>query len=118
MGRNIIPFLLNFPWTCVGVLTAILSGARAVRFMASAPALVVRVKSFWWYSLMSRSVRAMTYGHVILLRQEGGEMFLEHELVHIEQFKRFPFTFPLLYFGDSILHGYKNNRFEVEAYRL
>lgn len=122
MGRNILTFFLNLPWTCVGICTALLSIPTKVR-CTSAPAIFVHVKSFWWRNFLHPTVRAMTHGHVILLSPQSQEVAVKeiitrHELVHIEQFKRFPFVFPFLYFGDSIFHGYKNNRFEAEAYRI
>ncbi len=42
--------------------------------------------------------------------------WLQHELKHIEQFRRHGFLrFIFLYLYESIRRGYTNNRFEVEA---
>ena|SRR5688572_24221556 len=42
--------------------------------------------------------------------------WLRHELKHIQQFRRHGFvSFILLYLWQSILHGYSNNKYEIEA---
>ena len=44
------------------------------------------------------------------------EKWVRHELVHVEQFKRYGFyKFLFLYFVESIKMGYYKNKFEVEA---
>ena len=44
--------------------------------------------------------------------------WLEHELEHIRQYKKYGFfKFLFLYLVESIKKGYYNNRFEVEARR-
>ena len=39
---------------------------------------------------------------------------LLHELRHVHQFQANP-AFPLLYLWESLVHGYKRNRFEADA---
>jgi hypothetical protein len=39
---------------------------------------------------------------------------LLHELRHVHQFQANP-AFPLLYLWESLIHGYKRNRFEADA---
>ena len=42
--------------------------------------------------------------------------WLKHELCHIRQFKEHGYVwFMLKYVWESILHGYHNNKYEVEA---
>ena len=42
--------------------------------------------------------------------------WVKHELCHIRQFKEHGFLlFMLKYVWESILHGYRNNKYEVEA---
>ena len=51
-------------------------------------------------------------------RQEflSNPRWLRHELTHVEQFKKLgTFRFLVLYLWQSIVRGYRNNRFEVEA---
>src|SRR5688572_18621160 len=71
--------------------------------------------------LRSRQV-AIVFGTTIHLHNTTRDEFLSHprwvnhELKHIEQYRRYGFTrFILLYLIESIKKGYYNNRFEVEA---
>jgi hypothetical protein len=44
------------------------------------------------------------------------ERWWKHELHHVRQFRQYGFwRFLFLYLIESFRHGYKNNRFEVEA---
>jgi len=65
---------------------------------------------------------AMVIGNKIHLsgvsREEflNDQQWLKHELVHIDQFKRYgTWKFLWMYLRESIKKGYYNNRFEVEA---
>jgi hypothetical protein len=65
---------------------------------------------------------AMVIGEKIHLSGVTKEEFLKdkewlaHELVHIEQFKRFgKWKFLWMYLKESIKNGYYDNKFEVEA---
>lgn len=65
---------------------------------------------------------AMTIGNTIHLhntsRQEflGDQRWLKHELKHVEQYQRYGLVkFLWKYTIESILRGYYNNRFEIEA---
>lgn len=65
---------------------------------------------------------AITIGNTIHLyrtRKEeflGNPRWLNHELAHVEQFRRHGFIkFIALYLLESLRKGYYNNRFEVEA---
>jgi hypothetical protein len=67
---------------------------------------------------------AMVLGNTIHLNGVKSVDFLKdvkwvkHELVHIDQFKRYGFfKFLALYFFESCRNGYYNNKFEVEARR-
>ena len=78
------------------------------------------VKTLWWAIIFPwmRGVRAATIGHVILLSKEADRRDLEHELVHVKQYESKPFIHPLLYYWELLKKGYRNNKYEVEAYRL
>ncbi len=42
--------------------------------------------------------------------------WLQHELIHVQQFKRYGFIrFILLYIFESLRNGYNNNKYEIEA---
>jgi hypothetical protein len=58
----------------------------------------------------------MAQGNIVLLGSNALTNDLEHELVHVEQFEKYPLIQPILYMLESIRHGYLNNRFEREAY--
>ncbi len=73
------------------------------------------------WKLGSNSV-AMVLGKTIYLYNTTQEEFLQnatwrkHELCHVAQFKKYGYTrFILMYLLESILRGYHNNKFEVEA---
>jgi hypothetical protein len=73
------------------------------------------------WKLKSRQV-AIVIGKTIYLHQTSlseflsNERWLLHELKHLEQFRRYgTLKFILLYLFESIRHGYRNNRFEIEA---
>lgn len=59
----------------------------------------------------------MSIGSVVIL---GGHLLrgdLEHELVHVEQSIQEPLIHPFLYTYESLRHGYRNNKYEIEAYK-
>lgn len=65
---------------------------------------------------------AIVIGSTIHLHNTAGEEFLQnkrwvlHELKHLEQFRRYGFLrFIFLYLRESVLHGYTNNKYEIEA---
>ena len=59
----------------------------------------------------------MTLGNIIILSQRTLDRDLEHEIIHIEQYRRRPFIHPLLYFYESYKRGYVENKYEKEAYQ-
>lgn len=65
---------------------------------------------------MKKSVRAATICQVVILTDKTIKNDLEHELIHVEQALRTPFIHPILYQLELINKGYKNNKYEVEAY--
>ena len=65
-----------------------------------------------------RGARAAAIGYVILLSPKIENLDLEHELVHVDQHRRYPLIFPILYYIELLKSGYRNNKFEDEAYRL
>lgn len=75
-----------------------------------------------WIKL-SRHFGAITFGHVVIARDEQQMVALrEHERVHVRQYTRWGILFFPLYLGSSCwewLHGrrfYRDNYFEREAY--
>ena len=60
---------------------------------------------------------AVTLGGTILVHPEVeiDEALLVHELVHVEQWRADP-LFAVKYVAEWMRRGYRNNRYEVEAY--
>ena len=71
------------------------------------------------------SVAAITLGHVVLAQDaEQLERTRAHERVHVRQYERWGFLFPLIYLAASGValvqgrEGYRGNVFEREAYAM
>ena len=65
---------------------------------------------------------AIVLGKTIHLHNTTHAQFLQnkawvcHELKHIQQFRQHGFiSFIILYLWESMLHGYRNNKYEIEA---
>jgi hypothetical protein len=115
---NIIAFMLNLPWTILGLTAAIVSGPRSLQSVRKPFAVLIHVQSFWWktYLLRHKGVRATTAGNVVLLGIHVLPKDKAHELVHVVQYQRRPLVFPFLYVLESRRHGYRKNKYETEAY--
>ena len=114
---KIIAFILNLPWTILGLLLALVSFPVKVRLDRENWAIILWIKSWWWTVLWMKGTRAVTIAHVVLLGDRTENLDLEHELIHVEQYIRTPFIHRFLYYLELILHGYRNNKYEEEAYR-
>lgn len=114
-----LSFILNLPWFCLGLLLGLISVPQNSRLHHKPFALVFTVRSFWWQTWLPKykGVRATTIGSVVLLGTRLLPKDLEHELVHVMQYKRAPFIHPFLYLLETLRHGYRANKYEVEAYR-
>lgn len=116
--KSAIFFILNLPFTLTGIIPMILSGPYDVKLVKNPYALVFEVKGFWWAFGFLKKARAITIGHIILLGPRLLKNDLEHEIIHVEQCDRYPVIFPVLYLYERIRKGYRQNRFEDEAYTL
>ena len=113
-----IGFILNIPYTIVGLLVALISiPTSKIGFETNPYAIVLNVKRLWWVFSYLRNARAMAIGHVVLLGPNLEDKDLEHELVHVEQHQRMPLIQPVLYQIELMRKGYRNNKYEEEAYR-
>lgn len=112
-----IAFILNFPYTFAGFITGLLSGIISINWNDKNKALIIDVKSFWWEFGYLKNSRAMTIGHTVLLSPKILENDLEHELIHVSQYREYPFIFPFLYYWELVRKGYIGNKFEKEAYK-
>lgn len=109
-----------------GRIAAELTGVRAalpVSLLARFPELaLVRVRHGGWplrvagWCLGQASVAGFTLGRTIWLAPRGpvSVELLLHEFCHVKQFEAVR-LFPLRYVWESLWHGYRANRFEVEA---
>lgn len=68
------------------------------------------------WCLGTRTVEAVTLWRTIWLspRAPLEPALLLHEFRHVQQFEGVP-AFPIRYLWESLLRGYRDNRFEVEA---
>lgn len=112
--------ILNIPWSLAGISTAILSLPKKVKFSKNPPAVIFYIRSFWWYKWMPqhRGTLAITNGNVIQLSDAADELDLKHELIHVEQFMKYPLFGAFLMLFEQIRYGIgpQKNRFEKEAY--
>ena len=113
-----IALILNIPWTILGLLCGLISIPNKIEFSSSPKAIILYVYSFWWYSWLptATGVRGMAIGNVVLLGSNALKGDLEHELVHVSQSQKEPLIHPFLYEYENIKHGYRNNKYEKEAY--
>ena len=65
-----------------------------------------------------KGARAMAIGNTVLLGPTIEDHDLEHELVHVTQYQRMPLIYPILYHVELFRKGYRNNKYEDEAYRI
>jgi hypothetical protein len=70
-----------------------------------------------WLTGRRRPMTAVTIGHTIYLHpgRTLSQRLLRHELVHVAQWERYGWTFPIRYAWAHVRDGYLHNRFEVEA---
>lgn len=75
-------------------------------------------RSFWFFSLVPffKKARGLAVGFVVVMSENILENDVKHELVHVSQHIQYPLIFSLMYFYQSFKHGYRNNKFEDEAY--
>ena len=71
----------------------------------------------WW--LQHLWIGGITFGHHVFFKRKQGEVprhLLVHEVVHVEQIEKLGrIRFYLTYLWELLRHGYRNNKFEVEA---
>ncbi|MEK7135093.1 MAG: hypothetical protein AAB780_00100 [Patescibacteria group bacterium] len=108
--------LLNLPYSLVGLVLAAISLPVSMETRSIPPSLIIKVKNFWWAFAYFKNARAMAIGNVVLLSPKTEVGDLEHELVHVEQHQRAPLIQPFLYSWELFKNGYRNNKYEKEAY--
>lgn len=81
---------------------------RAARWL---PALAGRLSG------MRAPAAAVTLGRTIIVHPnvQLTDRLLRHELAHVQQWRRYPLTFPARYVMNHLRYGYHANPFEIEA---
>jgi hypothetical protein len=110
-------FILNLPYTVVGLIISLLSIPLRVVFRTNPYAFVFHVKNLWWAISYMRNARAVAIGHVVILGPNLEDKDLEHELIHVEQYQRMPIIQPILYYLELLRKGYRGSKYENEAYQ-
>jgi len=64
---------------------------------------------------MNHEIEALTLGPIILASQEIDETVLNHELIHVEQYKDLFYNLVIL--KMDLKQAYENSRAEKEAYK-
>ncbi len=111
-----ISFLLNLPYTLAGILFALIHVPKSIKWDKSHQAIICSVRASFPVFWLLKGWRGITMGNAIVLNLRGQELVLKHELVHIRQYKKFPFIFPFMYALEILIHGYRENKYEKEAY--
>jgi hypothetical protein len=113
-----VSFILNLPWTILLLIAGIFSLPSKIILHHRPFAVIVYVRSFWYYQWVpsQRGVRAMTLGNTMLLGPKLLDRDLEHELVHIKQHQQEPLIHPILNEIQTLRYGYRQNKYEDEAY--
>lgn len=109
-------FVLNLPYTCIGILVALFLRPLRVSWNKEGYSIIFNVRKNRLPFNCLKGWRGITIGHSIILNSTVEKKDLEHELIHIGQYVKFPFIFPLLYWIELIRKGYRDNKYEVEAY--
>lgn len=115
--KNMLAFVPNLPYTLIGLIIALFSLPNRVRTHKQPYSLIIYVKSLWWAVGYLKGARATTIGHVVILGPDAEKGDLEHELVHVAQHQRAPLLQPFLYYAELFKNGYRNNKYEIEAYK-
>jgi hypothetical protein len=111
-----LSFILNLPYTIIGIILGLLSQPTNLSFTSNPISIVLKVRKLWWAIGYMRGARAVTIGHVVILGKNIKINDLDHELIHVKQYRRLPIIFPWLYYIELIRKGYKENKYELEAY--
>lgn len=67
-----------------------------------------------------KGYKAMSWcGKIITREYVLDEITINHEIIHLEQALRYNswIKYYLVYLWECIKHGYRNNKFEIEAYQ-
>lgn len=120
MGNSMqkIAFVMNLPWSLLGLVYGLLLLPSSIKIDKLAFVIVVRARRLWVNEVfLGWRVRGFTLGNTVLLSNLADNTTYDHEIVHVRQFTKKPFVFPILYCLEFIKNGYKDNKYEKKAYR-
>lgn len=112
-----ISLILNLPYSICAVFLGTFLLPKRTTFGTQPLHIVIYVTYSSFGLDFKKGWRGMTLGNVIILNQKELSNDLEHELVHVGQFSRFPLIFPVLYMLELLKNGYRKNKYEDEAYK-
>ncbi len=111
-----VVFVLNIPWSLLGLLCGLLSLPKNIRMDKFQFLLVVNVKRLWINEIfLGRKAKGFTAGNTVLLSDASDNGTYNHEIVHARQFMKMPLIFPLFYCAEYVKNGYQGNKYEKEA---
>lgn len=111
-----LAFVLNIPWTFVGLLYGLLSLPRRIKLNKNPAVVVVNVKRLWLGEiLLGRRIKGTTVGNTVLLSDVADSFTYSHEIAHVAQFEKRPLILPVLYGIETTRRGYRENKYEKEA---
>jgi hypothetical protein len=121
-----LKILLGKLWNCPNTLLGLLGAIGGTPQNSPDPSGVLEVSGGWLIRVLARGgwASAITLGEVVLYEDAALILVLHtHEMVHVRQGRLWgPFFLPA-YVLESLYQwlktgdGYRNNRFEVEAFR-
>lgn len=111
-----ITLAMNLPWSLVGLFYGLFALPRSIKTDKLTLVIVVKVRRLWVNEIfLGRRVRGFTLGNTVLLSNVADDNTYDHEIVHVRQFTKAPFVFPILYCLEFIKNGYQDNKYEKEA---
>ncbi len=111
---NYLAYLLNLPWSLLGLCNAFFS--IPVRIQIKKNALVFHSQCCGLVHFYAPKAKGVTLGNIIIVKKSAPQNITNHELIHIEQAMREPFLFQILYIVELLRKGYWKNKYEIEAY--
>jgi len=112
---TMLGFLWTLPNTLVGLVLGLLTFQRP-RILGGAIVFDRAPRGLTWVLARFRRV-AMTVGHVVLSARPLEGPLLEHERVHIRQYRAWGPLFIPVYFALAVPFGYRRHPFERAATR-
>ncbi len=112
-----ISWILNFPYTVFGIIFGLVSIPKNISFVTRKDIPVIVIKTRTLKTVFTvQNVKGVTFGASVLRGPHEDAGVLEHELIHVEQYIKYPLIFPLLYAYQVFRYGYRQAPFEDEAY--